>query len=141
MLRLTPGVAVTRVDEKNTLHLVLQPNLGTARTEILPAQPTTEADKEGAQRLRLLGAQIMAQSGQVSEARQQFGELILAMPGTPEPMSGLAGLEQGTGRWRQALALYDRALQLDPGNPSVEDAISEIQRNHGSRLRADFEDP
>ena len=139
LLRLTPGVAVTRVDEKNTLHLVLQPNLGTARTEILPAQPTTEADKEGAQRLRLLGAQIMAQSGQVSEARQQFGELILAMPGTPEPMSGLAGLEQGTGRWRQALALYDRALQLDPGNPSVEDAISEIQRNHGSRLRADFE--
>jgi hypothetical protein len=137
LLRLTPGVSVARMDEESGLRLALQPNAGAAGAA--PGQPVTEADKEGAQRLRLLAAQITAQSGQISGARQQFGDLMLAMPGNPEPMTGLAGLEQGSGRWRQALGLYNRALQLDPGNPSVEDAIATIQRTHGSRLRADFE--
>jgi hypothetical protein len=139
LLRLTPGVSVARMDEAGGLQLALQSTPGAARAATPPGQPVTEADKEGAQRLRLLAAQIAAQSGQISGARQQFGDLLLAMPGNPEPMTGLAGLEQTTGRWRQALDLYNRALQLDPGNPSVEDAISTIQRTHGSRLRADFE--
>lgn len=139
LLRLTPGVAVTRTDEAGNLRLVVQPASGAAGGEPQPGQPVTEADKEGAQRLRLLGAQLQAQSGQISEARGQFGDLILAMPGNPEPMSGLAGIEQGSGRWRQALALYQRAQQLDPDNLAVADAISGIERTHGGRLRTDLE--
>ena len=54
-------------------------------------------------------------------------------------MSGLAGLEQGSGRWRQALALYQRAQELDPENLSVADAIAAIDRTHGGRLRTDLE--
>ena len=138
LLRLPPGVSVARMDEDGGLRLALQPNPGAAGAAT-PGQPVTEADKEGAQRLRLLAAQIAAQSGQIAGARAQFGDLMLAMPGNPEPMTGLAGLEQGSGRWRQALDLYNRALQLDPGNPSVEDAIATLQRTHGSRLRADLE--
>jgi hypothetical protein len=139
LLRLTPGVTVTRIDEAGGLRLVVQPEAGASGTATPTGEPITEANKEGAQRLQLLGAQLQAQSGQVSDARQQFGDLILAMPGNPEPMSGLAGLEQGSGRWRQARALYQRAQELDPENLSVADAIAAIDRTHGGRLRTDLE--
>jgi hypothetical protein len=135
LLRLAPGVAVTKIAEQGALRLVLQRNPAAAGSEA----PSTEADKEGAERLRLLGAQLLARTGQVSEARRQFGDLILAMPGNPEPMTGLAGVEQTAGSWRQALALYQKAHQLDPEDPSITDAIGAIEHEHAPRLRADFE--
>jgi tetratricopeptide (TPR) repeat protein len=139
LLRLAPGVTVSKASEQGAVRLALQPNPAAAGSEGLPAQAPTEADKEGAQRLRLLGAQLLARTGQVSEARQQFGDLILTMPENPEPMSGLAGVEQAAGRWRQALAYYERAHQLDPEDPSIADAIDAIEHEHAPRLRSDFE--
>jgi hypothetical protein len=133
LLRLAPGVVVSKTSEQGAVVLTLQPNPAGA------AQAPTEADKEGAQRLRLLGAQLMARTGQASAARQQFGDLILTMPQNPEPMSGLAGVEQAAGRWRQALTLYQRAQQLDPEDPSIADAIGAIEHEHAPRLRSDFE--
>ncbi len=139
LLRVSPGVTVSKTAEQGDVRLMVQPTTGGTGSEVLPAEAATESDKEGAQRLRMLGAQLMARTGQVSEARAQFGDLILTMPENPEPMSGLAGVEQTAGRWRQALSLYERAQQLDPEDPSIADAIDAIKHEHAPRLRADFE--
>jgi hypothetical protein len=139
LLRLAPGVTVSKIAEQGAVRLALQPATAGPGGETLPGQAVTETDQEGAQRLRMLGAQLMARTGQASEARAQFGDLILTMPNNPEPMSGLAGVEQTAGRWRQALALYERAQHLDPEDPSIADAIDAIKHEHAPRLRADFE--
>ena len=139
LLRLAPGVAVSKTTEQGTVQFALHPTQAGVGGETQSAEAVTETDKEGAQRLRMLGAQLLARTGQVSDARAQFGDLILTMPENPEPMSGLAGVEQTAGRWRQALALYERAQQLDPEDPSIVDAIDAIKHEHASRLRADFE--
>jgi hypothetical protein len=105
------------------------------------AASTTDAtgDKAGALRLRLLGAELLAQSGQLGTARENFGALILAMPDSPEPINGLAGVHQRTGRWRQALALYRDAQKLDPEDPSITATIAAIERSKAGRLGVEFE--
>jgi hypothetical protein len=97
------------------------------------------ANKAGALRLRLLAAQLLAQSGEVSEAREDFENLMLAMPESPEPISGLADVNQRAGRWRQALAFYRQAQELDPEDPSIATAIAAIERAQARRLRTDLE--
>ena len=139
LLRLPPGVSVARMDEDGGLHLALQPNPGAAGAATRPVSPSRRRTRKVRNACACSPHRSRPRAGRSPAPAQQFGDLMLAMPGNPEPMTGLAGLEQGTGRWRQALDLYNRALQLDPGNPSVEDAIATLQRTHGSRLRADLE--
>lgn len=83
LLRVSPGVTVSKTAEQGDVRLTVQPTTGGTGSEVLPAEAATESDKEGAQRLRMLGAQLMARTGQASEARAQFGDLILTMPEIP----------------------------------------------------------
>jgi len=166
LLRLAAGVSVTRTDLEGSVRLLVRRDPVSPGAQIPAERPTvtnsdlvptpggspggehgdnsasetgTSENKKGALRLRLLGAQMLAGEGQFFDARETFGELITAMPESPEPISGLAGVQQRTGRWRQALELYREARQLDPEDPSVAATIASIERSQARRLRTDLE--
>jgi hypothetical protein len=48
-------------------------------------------------------------------------------------------VEQGYGRWRRALTLYDRVLALDPQNQDARILRSSVLADDGSRIRIDGE--
>ena len=102
-------------------------------------EPPAAPDAQGEFRLNLLAAQLRAQIGELPEARTRFEALRAARPESAEPLNGLAGIAQQTGRWRQALALYQDSLRLEPGDPSVADVIAAIERAQASRVRTDIE--
>jgi len=161
LLTLAPGATIARTDAERGLRLQLRHAPAEDRTSqqsppavaAMPGMPGSRApaggdgrlaeaaaeDDQGELRLRLLEAQIQAQTGQVAEARQGFEALRRDMPASPEPLNGLAGLALRGGRWRQALALYEEALLLDPGEPGATAAVRAIERAAGSRLRAEIE--
>jgi hypothetical protein len=156
LLSLAPDVILSQTEVGIGLRLVLQRS-----PEVVPEGPriaagsvpeTEPSAEEGGSslnaprprspaelRLRLLEAQLLAQTGQLSEARARFEALRQEMPDSPEPLAGSAGLAQRTGRWRQALGLYQTALLLDPGEQDLTSAIDAIERTAGRRLRADIE--
>ena len=160
LLHLEPGVAATRVDSGGSLRLLLQRRPEGTQVELPQEQSSATApggrlgavesggppsrvpalrDEQGELRLRLLEAQLLAQTGQLAEARRRFEDLRQAMPESAEPLNGLAGAAWRTGRWRQALGLYREALLIDPTDRSVADAAEAIERVHARRLRTDFE--
>jgi hypothetical protein len=163
LLLLAPGVTVHRADVDGSLRLLLQRSATSAETSsessgVVPpgsnqasssetgvesrsAGPGSQLEPgdQGERRLRLLDAQLLAQTGQVADARRRFEALIPEMPTSPEPLEGLAGVAQRTGRWRQALALYQDALRVDPGELSAAAAVAAIERAQASRVRTDLE--
>jgi tetratricopeptide (TPR) repeat protein len=88
--------------------------------------PATEAATDP-QRIRLDYYRALAQieSGAVAEGRAILVGLLRADPRNIEVMLLLARAEEQLGRPRQAVALYDRALALDPNLPG---AIRDRQR-------------
>jgi hypothetical protein len=146
LLSLAPDVTLIRVETEGGLHLVLQrasagvaPGDEAQAANSAPLAGATPAEDSGGFRLRLLQAQLLAQTGQLAAARERFEVLRREMPESPEPLSGSAGLALQTGRWRQALAYYQDALLLDPEAPAIAAAIGAIERAAGRRLRADIE--
>jgi hypothetical protein len=143
LLSLIPSVTLTHTQSEVGLHLILQPDLTERGPNSWPQaenidSPTATAE-DGRLRLRLLQAQLLAQTGQLAAARGRFELLRQEMPESSEPLSGLAGLAMQSGRWRQALAFYQKALLLDPAMPAVASAIDTIERAAGRRLRTDSE--
>ena len=110
------------------------------RADPAPSEDAPAAlDPQGEFRLNVLAAQLRAQIGELPDARARFEALREARPESTEPLNGLAGIAQQTGRWRQALALYRDSLRLDAGDPSVSDAVAAIERGQASRVRTDLE--
>ena len=156
LLSLAPGVTLSQASAGTGLHLVLQrgpdaalegplvadttaPGAGPLAREDVSSSDARRSRSPAELRLRLLEAQLLAQTGQLSEARTRFEALRQEMPESPEPLAGSANLAQQSGRWRQALALYQTALLLDPGERGLTSAIDAIERTAGRRLRADIE--
>ena len=135
LLTLAPGVTLAVRDVEEGLRLEL------ARAPLEPAAAAEDAPAEdpGALRLRLLEAELEARTGQFARARDSFEALRGAMPDSPEPLAGLAGLAARSGRDRSAIALYQEAQARDPEAPDLAAAIAGLARNAGPRLRADFE--
>jgi tetratricopeptide (TPR) repeat protein len=160
LLHLAAGVTATRADSAGSLSLLLRRTSEATQAEIPEEQPFAATpgeglgavesggppsrapglrDEQGELRLRLLEAQLLAQTGQLAEARRRFEELRQAMPESAEPLNGLAGAAWRTGRWRQALGLYREALLIDPTDRWVADAAEAIERVHARRFRTDLE--
>lgn len=105
----------------------------------VPPEEADPGNEQGRLRLRLLEAQILAETGRIAEARRRFEALRLEMPTSPEPLSGAANVALRTGRWREAMTYYQEALLLDPENPAITSAIEGIARSAAPRLRGEFE--
>ena len=133
LLQLGPGIGFVREDAPDTLRLTMRPDAGEAPVAATPS------NDQGALRLRLLDAQLLAQEGQTAAARAKMQALLPDMRDSPEPLAGLAGLDQSLGRWRLARSEYAEALRFDPGNPSIGDAVAAIDRAQASRVRVDIE--
>ena len=97
LLQLAPGIAVSRTDAPNSIRLALQP--GDAENE---AQPGPAAPDQGELRLRLLDAQLLAQSGETAEARKRLQALLPDMPSSPNryPRLPASISNWGGGDWR-----------------------------------------
>jgi hypothetical protein len=155
LLSLAPGVTVTRTNVQGGLHLVLQHAAMPAReagqlaAAVSGASDEPHADErlgeapsandQGGLRLRLLEAQLLLQTGQLGEAHQRYEALRQDMPASPDPLNGLASLALRSGRWRDAKALYQEALLLDPGEPGAAAAVRAIERATAPRLRSEVE--
>lgn len=155
LLSLAPGVTVTRTNVQGGLHLVLRHAARPAReaghlaATVGGASDEPHADErlgeapsasdQGGLRLRLLEAQLLLQTGQLGEAHQRYEALRQDMPASPDPLNGLASLALRSGRWREAKALYQEALLLDPGEPGAAAAVRAIERATAPRLRSEVE--
>ena len=65
-------------------------------------------------------AVLKQQSGKSLEAEKAYLAALQLMPGNAEFINGLVSLYGQQQRWLKALQLIDRALVIDPTNPSLQ---------------------
>lgn len=111
-----------------------------------PPTPTTAPDPPvdaeaaaQARRLRLTQARLMMETGDAEGAKAELERLLAEVPTAIEVMTSLASVETQLGGWRRAVGLYDRALDLNPDDPSLVRAKAELLREHGPRIRLDLD--
>jgi tetratricopeptide (TPR) repeat protein len=106
------------------------------------SQPAASEDAEAAavgRRLRLTKARLLMETGQPAAAKRELVQLLSEVPDSVEIMAALASAETQLGGWRRATALYDRALGLNPEDPTLERAHADLRREHGPRVRLDLD--
>ena len=106
------------------------------------ATPDPPVDAEAAaqaRRLRLTQARLMMETGDAEGAKAELERLLAEVPSAIEVMTSLASVETQLGGWRRAVGLYDRALDLNPDDPSLVRAKAELLREHGPRIRLDLD--
>ncbi len=115
-------------------------------TPYFKAAATSELEAEqGLVRLQLLRVQLLIETDRVLEAQQLVDSLAARYPQNPLVLASRASLEERSGRWRRADALYDTALQTVPGNEDIlevrqvllQDFRPEIEVDMGPKVVAD----
>jgi hypothetical protein len=96
------------------------------------AHEETAIEARAQRRLDLLKAEVLLAKGRYEEARQLLLDLDARNPGNGQTLAQLAQVEEQTGRWRRALAYYDRSVAADPQNEDVMRARANLEREHGS---------
>ena len=71
-------------------------------------------------------------------ARREFEETLARDPGFERAAINLANLHAQAGEWEEALALYERALEVMPADGMILDNLAIVAREAGSRGRADL---
>ncbi len=105
-----------------------------------PAPPPIDAETSAAlRRLRLTKARLLMETGDADGAKAELEALLKEVPTSIEVMAALAGVETQLGGWRRAVGLYDRALGLNPDDPSLVRAKAELLREYGPRVRVDID--
>jgi len=92
------------------------------------------ADDPASARLRRLRARLDLGRGAPAEAGRRFEALAREQPQDLGIGADLAAAELGAGRWRRALDLYGRLLDVDPENREVRAAYREILFAHAPRV-------
>lgn len=105
----------------------------------VPAPPVDAEAAAQARRLRLTRARLMMETGDAEGAKAELEGLLAEVPTAIEVMTSLASVETQLGGWRRAVGLYDRALDLNPDDPSLIRAKAELLREHGPRIRLDLD--
>ncbi|MBF0172943.1 MAG: hypothetical protein HQL83_05795 [Magnetococcales bacterium] len=82
-------------------------------------------------RLRFLKAKTMVSTRTMYGARMRLRDLVEEEPKNVEFLGELGTLEDQLGRWRQAVALYDRGLTQATGEPNLIFAKALLHHNHG----------
>ncbi|MBF0108368.1 MAG: hypothetical protein HQL76_04245 [Magnetococcales bacterium] len=85
-------------------------------------------------RLRFLKAKTMVANRTMYGARMRLRDLVAEEPKNVEFLGELGTLEDQLGRWRQAVALYDRGLSQAIGEPNIIFAKALLHHNHGPYL-------
>lgn len=117
---------------------VLHVHLAREPSPAAPAAPGA-ADDGSARRLARLRAQLRGARGDELGARAALEGLRRDDPEDVPSMQLLAESEQRLGRWRRAVALHDRVLELDPSAAFTAQAKAGLLREHGTFLRLDHE--
>ncbi len=147
LLVLAAGVSGAVEADGDLLRIVLKRVRDSAPEPVASAPPRdatvagneATANAEGSFRLRLLAAQLAARTGRLEQAKSRFEALRLEAPQRPEPVAGIAAVEQQAGRWRQSLALYAEAATLGSDRNDFGAAMSSIEREQAPRARVDAE--
>ncbi len=112
----------------------------TADAEVAQAAPASDAEAAAAlRRLRLTKARLLMETGDADGAKAELEALLKEVPSSIEVMAALASVETQLGGWRRAVGLYDRALGLNPDDPSLVRAKAELLREYGPRVRVDVD--
>lgn len=114
------------------------PVAGEAGTEAAAEDAATVA-QQGERRLQMLEAQLHLLTGRYGEAREAYQRLRVATPESAEPLAGLGAVARETDRQRLARQMYRDAVLLDPIDASLTRALAALERDSGSRIRADVE--
>ncbi len=116
---------------------VVPDNVG---TDVAQTPPATEAETAAAlRRLRVTKARLLMETGDAEGAKAELEALLKEVPSSIEVMAALASVETQLGGWRRAVGLYDRALGLNPDDPSLVRAKAELLREYGPRVRFDID--
>jgi tetratricopeptide (TPR) repeat protein len=99
---------------------------------------TTE-ERTAERRLDTLRAVTMMEDGRVGDARGLLSSMLAADPKDREAVDLLAQVAERQGRWREAVGLYGRALELSPDNKPALDARKRLLREFGNQTRLDFD--
>jgi tetratricopeptide (TPR) repeat protein len=129
---------VAKVDPATGLIGAVTVVPGTGALAQAPAPVDAEA-AAAARRLRLTRARLMMETGDAQGAKAELEALLKEVPNSVEVMAALASVESQAGGWRRAVGLYDRALGLNPDDPSLIRAKAELLREHGPRVRFDLD--
>ncbi|GEM_PF-1043136 len=77
---------------------------------------------------------IAFQNNDISSAEIFFSRAIELAPHAVELYKTLAGLYIGSARTEKAIALYDRALRINPGNPSIQQDLAMLLKHEVTRM-------
>lgn len=102
------------------------------------AARTTE-DEAAERRLDYFRAVTMIEDGRTGEARTLITAMLERDPKDREAVELQAQVAERQGRWRDAVALYDRALALAPDSKPAADARRRLLREYGSQARLDYD--
>ena len=88
-------------------------------------------------RLALAEAEAALRTGDPAAARATIAPLLAAAPSDTALIERMAAIEAASGRSRAALAMYERALGLDPGASSLLAARRSLSAQQGPFLRSE----
>jgi tetratricopeptide (TPR) repeat protein len=100
------------------------------------AQITYSDEGTTAQRIRLqaLRTRVLFETGKAEEAQEMLHKLLNDHPDNPDVLGASAFAEQRLGKWREAVALYDRALSVNPRSIDHKRAKTELLNVYGNRV-------
>lgn len=105
------------------------------RVEIAPLPATPGVSDPELRRLRVAEAQRYARRGEWAPARLKLTEARRDAPADLDVLLALAGVDAASGRWRDGLAGFDRALQLYPDATDVLREREALSRRFGPSIR------
>ncbi|MDH5393521.1 MAG: hypothetical protein OEY11_10075 [Gammaproteobacteria bacterium] len=126
LLRLQPGVTVALTVNDNSLHILLKSDREKHSPVRAPAKSSLALER--------VAAFLKMESGQPSVAAADLRALIEHYPKQAQLLLDMASVEQRLGRWREALALYERAEVLMPYSSIIKQSKASLLREYGSRL-------
>ncbi|WP_448204816.1 tetratricopeptide repeat protein [Azospirillum sp. sgz302134] len=135
LLVLAPGVTAEITDEPSGLRIDLAQERRTTRR----TAEDMAAEQAAQRRIDYFRAVTLMEQGDVREARSLLVDLLRANPNDAQSTALLAQAEERIGRWREAVRLYDRALELTPDEPSLVVGKANLLREHGEQARFDWD--
>lgn len=97
----------------------------------------TEREAQAQRRVEFFQAVTLLEAGEPDIARARLARLVDSEPDNVELIVALAQAEERLGRWQKAVALYDRALTLDPDETATIGAKARLLAEHGNHVRVE----
>ncbi len=136
LLTLATGVTADVVADRNGVTVTFAQDANAQRSA-----EAVKADAAADRRLDYFKALTLLEGGQTREARALLRDRLQDGPrdaqSTAQSTALLAQAEERLGRWREAVAAYDAALELTPDEPSLVQGKARLLYDNGDRARLD----